>query len=532
MTIATIVNRMDLVGDGTAGPFPYTFMIYDKIHIKVYVDGVGPKIVDTHYTVSGVGIGLGNVTFTAGNFPALNAEIIIIRDVPLTQLVDYINHSAFDMDILEKSLDYLTIIAQQFNELVGRVVKLPITSLVTNLTLPDSVAGGEVIKWNAGGTALDLGTIGLATALNVITNQGDIIYGGAGGVPDRLGAGTSGQYLKTKGLLANPEWDDISSDFNPTNLIRNGSVEVWSGGAALAPDYWTLTGAAATVAREAAIIKHGLYSAKVTRAGTDCHLSRNCYVDMGSTYIQSRTFTFGAWVYASVASRVRLRVYDGVTTYYSSYHTGGSTWEFLTVTVTAGAAVVAFTVGLAVDTGNTSGYIDGATLIEGSVVIPFGQNPREWTYDKVVQVVNVQTGEVATGVTALPYDDTIPQIAEGTEFMTLAITPKSIYNKLKIEVVANFSHSVARNSMGMALFQDATANALAASRWEAKPNASDGDPPTCLTHYMVAGTIAATTFRVRAGGDTGATITFNGVGAARKFGGVLASSITITEYTP
>jgi hypothetical protein len=34
---------------------------------------------------------------------------------------------------------------------------------------------------------------------------------------------------------------------------------------------------------------------------------------------------------------------------------------------------------------------------------------------------------------------------------------------------------------------------------------------------------------VRIGKDSGGTITFNGMGGARKLGGVLASSITITE---
>jgi hypothetical protein len=46
---------------------------------------------------------------------------------------------------------------------------------------------------------------------------------------------------------------------------------------------------------------------------------------------------------------------------------------------------------------------------------------------------------------------------------------------------------------------------------------------------MDAGTTSETTFKVRAGGEEAGTTTFNGVGGARKYGGVLASSITITE---
>ena len=56
-----------------------------------------------------------------------------------------------------------------------------------------------------------------------------------------------------------------------------------------------------------------------------------------------------------------------------------------------------------------------------------------------VQVVNTQTGAVDTGTTAMPCDDTIPQNTEGDEFMTLAITPTSATNKLKIDVVFNIN---------------------------------------------------------------------------------------------
>ena len=54
----------------------------------------------------------------------------------------------------------------------------------------------------------------------------------------------------------------------------------------------------------------------------------------------------------------------------------------------------------------------------------------------VVNVVNHQFGSMlnlgdGTSV-QIPYDDTIPLITEGAEVMTLAITPKSTTNKLKI----------------------------------------------------------------------------------------------------
>lgn len=142
----------------------------------------------------------------------------------------------------------------------------------------------------------------------------------------------------------------------------------------------------------------------------------------------------------------------------------------------------------------------------------------------VVQVVNTQTGAVATGTTTIPYDDTIPQNTEGDEYMTLAITPKSITNKLKIDVVVHLSNSGTAHNCA-ALFQDSTAAALAC----AFTHQSTNEPRVIkFTHYMDAGTTAETTFKIRIGAE-GGTTTFNGMSAARKFGGVMASSITITE---
>lgn len=145
----------------------------------------------------------------------------------------------------------------------------------------------------------------------------------------------------------------------------------------------------------------------------------------------------------------------------------------------------------------------------------------------VVQVVNVITTSVGSGSTQIPYDDSIPQITEGDEYMTLAITPTSSTNKLRIDVVLNFANSTGAATCSMALFQDATSNALAAV---ASSNSSGNIPAQMtLTHYMAAGTTSSTTFRVRAGPSAAQTMTFNGSATARKFGGASASSITITE---
>jgi hypothetical protein len=149
----------------------------------------------------------------------------------------------------------------------------------------------------------------------------------------------------------------------------------------------------------------------------------------------------------------------------------------------------------------------------------------------VVQRVSTETGAVATGSTNLPYDNSIPQNTEGDEYMTLAITPKNSSNILVIDVVAQLTHSVSGNALTAALFQDTTANALAAAHAPCIYTAAAGTTIS-FRHIMSAGTTSATTFKVRAGSGIGSgTTTFNGQGGGRVYGGVAASSMMITEYS-
>ena len=146
----------------------------------------------------------------------------------------------------------------------------------------------------------------------------------------------------------------------------------------------------------------------------------------------------------------------------------------------------------------------------------------------VVQTVSFQTGAVATGTTVIPFDDTIPQITEGNEYMTCSITPKSATSKLIIDVTwFGSTGSAAETGMAAALFQDSTANALAMG-WTFFGSVAK-TVSVKFNHTMISGTTSPTTFRVRAGAAVSGTTTFNGSGGVRFFGGALASSIVIQE---
>ena len=146
---------------------------------------------------------------------------------------------------------------------------------------------------------------------------------------------------------------------------------------------------------------------------------------------------------------------------------------------------------------------------------------------KIIQIVNFQTGAVATGTSIIPGDDTPPLNTEGNQFMTKSITPTDANSKLMIDIVFN-SAQTANSEYTVALFKDSDVNALAAVMQNPYPTLSRCKP-TCFKHFMTAGTTSTITFKVRAGSVAANTMTFNGYLSARTYGGVMASSITITE---
>lgn len=144
----------------------------------------------------------------------------------------------------------------------------------------------------------------------------------------------------------------------------------------------------------------------------------------------------------------------------------------------------------------------------------------------VIQTAQNQTGAVATGSTAFPMDDTIPQSTEGDQYMSQAIVPSSASNILDIHVRGVISGSIA-STMASALFQDAAADALAASNTTTSA-AGGHETSSTIRHRMLAGLSVSTTFKWRASAN-GATTTFNGSAGGRIFGGAMNSYMDAQE---
>jgi hypothetical protein len=146
----------------------------------------------------------------------------------------------------------------------------------------------------------------------------------------------------------------------------------------------------------------------------------------------------------------------------------------------------------------------------------------------VRQVVSSYTGASASGSTAIPVDNTIPQQTEGTQFLSRAITPQSATSNLLVIVTMNLScASVA--TIVSALFRDAGSNAVGANTTVISAINNLGN--VTFTTNVASASTSSTTFKVRSGNAAGSTVYLNGSAVtAQYFGGVYYSSIVIIEY--
>lgn len=148
--ISTPIRRHDLVGNGTAGPFTYQFLIRAASDLLVYVDG-NLKTLTTHYTVTGVGVETGGtVTFTTGNEPAVNAHVQIVGSEPYTQTADFQTAATLPAAALEEVLDKQTRLLTQLNERANRtpVMALPDHYNKSAIGLSAPVAG-QFLRWDS-----------------------------------------------------------------------------------------------------------------------------------------------------------------------------------------------------------------------------------------------------------------------------------------------------------------------------------------------------------------------------------------------
>jgi hypothetical protein len=170
MTISGTTNRNQYTGNGATTVFARTFFVSDADHLKVYQTiGSTTTEVTSGITKDGIGTASGNVTFSVA--PATGTTITLIREVPVTQETDYVAQGKVSPEQVEDDLDLLVQMLQDLLEEIGRTLKVPLESSLSNLQVPTPV-GGAAVGWNASGTALvnltnlDTSEIGVTAGTN------------------------------------------------------------------------------------------------------------------------------------------------------------------------------------------------------------------------------------------------------------------------------------------------------------------------------------------------------------------------------
>lgn len=130
----------------------------------------------------------------------------------------------------------------------------------------------------------------------------------------------------------------------------------------------------------------------------------------------------------------------------------------------------------------------------------------------------------------IPNDDTIPQSSEGTEILTVAISPKTTTNVLRVTFIGQFEQDAASRFNFIALFRDSTADALSAVVSFQFPGIAQGLGQGVLVHEFVPGSTSSTTLKIRVGNQDAQAMYLNGDSGARKFGGVSKAWLVIDEF--
>ncbi len=145
MTITTQKNRKQHEYYASIEQYPFDFPVLQADHLVVY-EGVSlDQKTTASYEVFGLGEPEGGyITFSGMQKPQEAALLTLVREVPATQEVDYRPYDAFPAETHEGALDKLTMLIQQHDETLDRVLKAPITSPGEefDLTVPPVVVNG------------------------------------------------------------------------------------------------------------------------------------------------------------------------------------------------------------------------------------------------------------------------------------------------------------------------------------------------------------------------------------------------------
>lgn len=474
MTVSTTTSRVSYTGDGITVAFavPFPFFNASDLTITKRVIATGAesiKAIGTHYTVAGGAGATGTVTALVA--PSASVQWIIVRALPFTQLIDYVSNDGFPADSHEAGLDRAAMRDQELRAALARTLRLPVTDPDgLNVELPAvPVRAGKVLGFDANGNLIVVVDVP-AGSINLPLPIADGGTGAANG-------GAARAALAVAGL----------ADANV--FTADQVIEKTDAGAAEGPllVMRRISSSPAASDKIGGIAMDGKDGAGNTQRYAQIHAE---LVDPANGSEDSRLefFTIVGGAYTS-GMRLGAGMEFGAPT-------GGD----------PGAGWVNAQGGFKVNNVELVGVAAGA----------------------IVQRVYAQTATYSGISTVIPYDNSIPQSSEGTQVLTVSITPKSAANKLLVTITLQVGSNSGLDAVVAALFKDSETAARAAASYMPTENRS-GTATLTIQYEMTAGGTGAIDFKVRMGPGSTGDAYLNGDDSERKFGGVQVSSIVVTE---
>lgn len=146
------------------------------------------------------------------------------------------------------------------------------------------------------------------------------------------------------------------------------------------------------------------------------------------------------------------------------------------------------------------------------------------------EIVDTAYAEVLTNAsltTLTPMDDTIPQVTEGTQILSVALTPKNTTNRLRVTIMGSGTREA---GAGSAISVHVHVNGAANASYAFPVYAPDNTLPNPFSGVFeyVPGAASLQTITVRIGNNSGG-LRINGTGSGRLYGGVGRTCVLVEE---
>ncbi len=238
----------------------------------------------------------------------------------------------------------------------------------------------------------------------------------------------------TGGLLVSADirsnWTALAQTVGSVNLVADPTFLIWVGAsdATGSPAHYTLSGAGATIIRTGTGLadtnrKVGDFAAQIASGGGAAAVLEQQLLPTTAfsraDYLKGETVSCGAWMRGvASATAIRLGIYDGAGTTYSSYGANGS-WSWITVTRTIDNAATLLAVRSEVTSGTLTGYVSGITCLLGPVPPAYFQPAPMMPYDYRCQLPGTQT----TGIRQCGWEIFRPGIVKDVALVTNTSPP-------------------------------------------------------------------------------------------------------------